>query len=131
MGKCDKSRSIAVGFMTALIMGLILLLWFGLDVIRQTTIKRSDILLLFVLLWFIGTSMDYFDQCYTVCSNLKSSIKYGVFVVTLIYLLFVIFVDSVEISMLFEMKNLIVYLLNIVIITGLHHISCDITHRIK
>ena len=112
MGKCDKSRSIAIGFMTALVMGLVLLLWFGLDVIRQTSIKRSDILLLFVLLWVIGTSMDYFDQCYTVCSNLKSSIKYGVFVVTLIYLLFVVFVDSVEISM----KNFIVYLLNIVII---------------
>ena len=125
MTKCDKSRSIAVGFMTALVMGLILLLWFGLDVIRQTSIKRSDILLLFVLLWVIGASMDYFDQCYTVCSNLKSSIKYGVFVVTLIYLLFVVFVDSVELSM----KNLIVYLLNIVIITGLHHVSCEITHR--
>jgi hypothetical protein len=125
MGKCDKSRSIAVGFMTALIMGLILLLWFGLDVIRQITIKRSDILLLFVLLWVIGASMDYFDQCYTVCSSLKSSIKYGVFVVTLIYLLFVVFVDSIQISM----KNIISYLLNIVIITGLHHITCEITHR--
>ena len=125
MTRCDKSRSIAVGFMTALVMGLILLLWFGLDVIRHTSIKRSDILLLFVLLWVIGASMDYFDQCYTVCSNLKSSIKYGVFVVTLIYLLFVVFVDSVELSM----KNLIVYLLNIVIITGLHHISCEITHK--
>lgn len=127
MARCDKSRSIAVGFMTALVMGLVLLLWFGLDVIRQTSIKRTDILLLFVLLWVIGASMDYFDQCYTVCSNLKSSIKYGVFVVTLIYLLFVVFVDSVELSM----KNLIVYLLNIVIITGLHHISCEITHKTK
>lgn len=125
MPRCDKSRSVAVGFMTALVMGLILLLWFGLDVIRKTSIKRSDILLLFVLLWFIGASMDYFDQCYTVCSSLKSSIKYGVFVVTLIYLLFVVFVDSVELSM----KNLIVYLLNILIITGLHSVSCEITHK--
>lgn len=125
MARCDNSRSIAVGFMTALVMGLILLLWFGLDVIRQTSIKRSDILLLFVLLWVIGASMDYFDQCYTICSNLKSSIKYGVFVVTLIYLLFVVFVDTINLSM----NNLIVYLLNVVIITGLHHISCEITHR--
>ena len=126
MTKCDKSRSIAVGFMTALVMGLILLLWFGLDVIRQTSIKRSDILLLFVLLWVIGASMDYFDQCYTVCSNLKSSIKYGVFVVTLIYLLFVVFVDSIQISM----TNIISYLLNIVIITGLHNITCKVTHKV-
>jgi hypothetical protein len=125
MPGCDKSRSIAVGFMTALVMGLVILLWFGLDVIRQTSIQRSDILLLFVLLWVIGASMDYFDQCYTVCSSLKSSIKYGVFVVTLIYLLFVIFVDSIQISM----KNIISYLLNIVIITGLHSISCEMTHR--
>jgi hypothetical protein len=125
MGKCNKSRSIAVGFMTALVMGLVLLLWFGMDIIRHTSVKRTDILLLFVLLWVVGASMDYFDQCYTVCSNLKSSIKYGVFVVTLIYLLFVVFVDSIELSM----KNLIVYLLNIVIITGLHHVSCEITHR--
>ena len=127
MGKCDKSRSIAIGFMTALVMGIILLLWFGVDIIRHTSIKRLDILLLFVLLWVVGASMDYFDQCYTVCSSLKSSIKYGVFVVTLIYLLFVVFVDSVEISM----KNFIVYLLNIVIITGLHSISCGITHKVK
>ena len=127
MGKCDKSRSIAIGFMTALVMGLVLLLWFGVDIIRHTSIKRTDILLLFVLLWVVGASMDYFDQCYTVCSNLKLSIKYGVFVVTLIYLLFVVFVDSIELSM----KNLIVYLLNIVIITGLHTISCEITHRTK
>jgi hypothetical protein len=129
MGKCDKSRSIAVGFMTALVMGLILLLWFGVDVIRQTTIKRTDIFVLFVLLWFIGASMDYFNQCYTVCSNLKSSVKYGIFVVTLIYLLFIIFVDSVQISMLFEMKNFIVYLLNITIITGLHYVTCEVTHK--
>jgi len=125
MARCDKSRSIAVGFMTALVMGLILLLWFGLDVIRQTMIKRSDILLLFVLLWFIGASMDYFNQCYTVCSSLKSSIKYGVFVVTLIYLIFVIFVGSIELSM----KNLFVYLTNVVIITALHTITCEITHK--
>jgi hypothetical protein len=38
MPGCDKSRSIAVGFMTALVMGLVILLWFGLDVIRQTSI---------------------------------------------------------------------------------------------
>jgi hypothetical protein len=125
MPGCDKSRSIAVGFMTALVMGLVILLWFGLDVIRHTSIQRSDILLLFVLLWVIGASMDYFDQCYTVCSNLKSSIKYGVFVVTLIYLLFVVFVDSIQISI----SNIISYLLNIVIITGLHFLSCEITHR--
>lgn len=125
MARCDKSRSIAVGFMTALVMGLILLLWFGLDVIRQTSIKRSDILLLFVLLWVIGASMDYFNQCYTVCSSLKSSIKYGVFVVTLIYLIFVIFVGSIELSM----KNLFVYLTNVVIITALHTITCVITHK--
>jgi len=125
MARCDKSRSIAVGFMTALVMGLILLLWFGLDVIRQTMIKRSDILLLFVLLWVIGASMDYFNQCYTVCSSLKSSIKYGVFVVTLIYLIFVIFVGSIELSM----KNLFVYLTNVVIITALHTITCEITHK--
>jgi len=125
MPGCDKSRSIAVGFMTALVMGLVILLWFGMDIIKHTSIKRSDILLLFVLLWVIGASMDYFDQCYTVCSNLKSSIKYGVFVVTLIYLLFVVFVDSIQISM----KNIISYLLNIVIITGLHNITCKVTHR--
>ena len=125
MARCDKSRSIAVGFMTALVMSLILLLWLGVDVIRYTSIKRSNILLLFVLLWVVGASMDYFNQCYTVCSRLSSSIKYGVFVVTLIYLIFVIFVGSIELSM----KNLIVYLTNIVIITALHTITCDITHK--
>lgn len=127
MAKCDKSRSIAVGFMTALVMGLVMLLWFGLDVIKQTMISKMDILLLFLILWVIGTSMDYFDQCYTVCSNLKSSIKYGVFVVTLVYLLFVSFIDTINMTV----NNLIVYLLNIVIITGLHYISCEVTHKIK
>jgi hypothetical protein len=127
MAKCDKARSIAVGFITALVMGLILLLWFGLDVIKQTSASRMDILLMFILLWVIGASMDYFDQCYTVCSNIKSSIKYGIFVVTLIYLLFVVFVSTIDITM----KNLVVYLLNVVIISGLHYASCEITHRIK
>ena len=86
-----------------------------------------DILLLFLVLWVIGTSMDYFDQCYTACSNIKSSIKYGIFVVTLIYLLFVVFVDTIN----FSMKNLVVYLLNVVIISGLHYTTCEITHRTK
>jgi hypothetical protein len=125
MARCDKSRSLAVGFMTALVMGLILLLWFGVDVIRKTMISRSDILLLFGLLWVIGGSMDYFNQCYTSCADLKSSIKYGVFVVTLIYLIFVLFLGNIDISM----KNLIVFLLNVVIISGLHYVSCEITQR--
>jgi hypothetical protein len=127
MARCDKSRSLAVGFMTALIMGLILLLWFGVDVIRQTTISRSDILLLFVLLWVIGGSMDYFNQCYTTCTNLKSSLKYGVFVVALIYLIFAIFIGNIDVSM----KNLVVFLLNVVIISGLHYVSCEITQRLN
>ena len=126
MQRCNKSRSIAVGFMTALVMGLILLLWFGLDIIRQTSIKRSNILLLFILLWVIGASMDYFNQCYTECLSLKSSFNYGVFVVTLIYLLFIIFIYSIKLSM----NNFIVYLINIVIITGLHYITCDISHPV-
>jgi hypothetical protein len=124
MAKCDKSRSIAVGFMTALVMGLVLLLWFGLDVIRQTMVTRTDIVLLFVLLWLIGGSMDYYNQCYTVCSNITSSVKYGVFVVALIYLLFVLFVGTINISM----KNSVVFLLNIVVISGLHYVSCDMSH---
>lgn len=127
MAKCDKARSLAVGFITSLVMGLILLLWFGLDIIKQTSTSRMDLLLLFILLWVIGTSMDYFDQCYTACSNIKSSIKYGIFVVTLIYLLFVVFVDTIN----FSMKNLVVYLLNVVIISGLHYTTCEITHRTK
>jgi len=127
MVKCDKSRSIAVGFITALVMGLILLLWFGLNIIKQTMISRMDILLMFILLWVIGTSMDYFDQCYTLCSNIKSSIKYGVFVVTLIYLLFVVFVDTIDITM----KNAVAYLFNVIIITGLHYATCEVSHRKK
>ena len=127
MARCDKARSIAVGFMTALVMGLVLLLWFGVDVIRQTMVSRSDILLLFVLLWVIGGSMDYFDQCYTTCSSLKSSVKYGTFVVALIYLVFVLFIGDIDLSM----KNLVVFLLNVVIITGLHYVSCEITHKTK
>jgi uncharacterized membrane protein YwaF len=127
MARCDKARSLAVGFMTALVMGLVLLLWFGVDVIRQTMISRSDILLIFVLLWAIGSSMDYFDQCYTECTNLRSSVKYGTFVVALIYLVFVLFIGDIQLSM----RNLVAFLLNVVIITGLHYVSCEITHKTK
>jgi hypothetical protein len=125
MGKCDKSRSIAIGFLTALVMGLVLLLWFGLDIIKKTMITRMDLLLFFLVLWVIGSSMDYYNQCFTKCSSVISSVKYGVFVVALIYLLFVVFVGTIDINI----KNIFAFLVNIVIISGLHYISCDITHK--
>ena len=125
MPKCNTTRSLSVGFMTALIMGLVILLWFGLDAIKIFNMTRMDIVLLFLMLWVVGATMDYVDQCYTLCNNIQSSIKYGVIVVTVIYLLFALVISPIDINF----NNFIVYLLNVVVITALHHFTCSLTHR--
>lgn len=125
MVKCDSSRSLAIGFITALVMGIILLLWFGIDMIKQMDITRKNILFLFIILWFIGTSMDYFNQCYTICDNFNSSLKYGIFVVTLIHLIFAAYVNLIDITV----TNVSIYLLNVMIITGLHYATCKLSLR--
>lgn len=114
---CDINRSINVGFLSALVLSL--LSYFFIQNVKE--LDRTKLLFLFVVIFVIATSMDYFNYCYTECNNIKSSITYGVFTVALIYLFFSLFI-GIKMD-----KN---YLLpiggNIIFLTILHYYLCDI-----
>ena len=122
---CDINRSITVGMLTTVVMSVILVLWIGYDRIRNSNINASHIFLLVALLFVIGTSMDYFNQCYTVCDDVKSSLSYGVFTVAIIYAFYSLFIRRIEANG----NNLGLFVLNVLIISLLHNVTCKLSHR--
>ena len=122
---CDINRSITVGMLTTVVMSVILVLWIGYDRIRNSNINASHIFLLVALLFVIGTSMDYFNQCYTVCDDVKSSLSYGVFTVAIIYAFYSLFIRRIEANG----HNLGLFVLNVLIISLLHNVTCKLSHR--
>jgi hypothetical protein len=121
---CNLNRSMAVGFVTMLIMGIIILIWLNM---RDSSITYSagNILLFAAVLFIIGSAMDYFNQCYTTCKNFGSSLTFGAFTVAIIYLFFGLFVANLE----FDMNLVVAFILNALIIGGIHYVTCDDIHK--
>jgi cellobiose-specific phosphotransferase system component IIC len=122
---CDLNRSITVGMLTTVVMAVILILWIGYDNVRNSTVTASQILLLVAILFVISTSMDYFNQCYTVCDNVASSLTYGLFTVAIIYAFYSLFIHRIN----FNTGNIGLFLLNVLIISLLHNVTCKMAHR--
>ncbi len=122
---CDINRSISVGLLTTVVMSVIIVLWVGYNNIKNSNISASQILLLVALLFVIGTSMDYFNQCYTTCDDTKSSLLYGVFTVAIIYAFYSLFIRKIE----FNGNNVGLFALNVLIIALLHNVTCSMSHR--
>jgi hypothetical protein len=106
-------------------MSVIIVLWIGIDNIKNSSITIPQVVLLFTLLFVISTSMDYFNQCYTVCDNMKSSLTYGIFVVALIYLFYSLFIIPIKINM----YNGTMVLVNVLLLSLLHNVTCKIDRR--
>ncbi len=122
---CDINRSISIGILTTVVMSVILILWIGYDNIKNSNINASQIFLLVALLFVIGTSMDYFNQCYTTCDNSRSSLAYGIFTVSMIYVFYSLFVRRVELNG----NTLGLFVLNVLIISLLHNVTCSMVPR--
>ena len=122
---CKINRSINVGLLTTIVMSVIIILWIGIDNIKNSSITISQVFLLVTVLFVISTSMDYFNQCYTVCDNMKSSLVYGVFVVALIYLFYSLFITPIRLNI----NNGITILINILLLSMLHNVTCQMDRR--
>ena len=122
---CNINRSISVGLLTTVVMAVIIILWVGIENIKNSSITLSQVFLLVTVLFVISTSMDYFNQCYTVCDNMKSSLVYGVFVVALIYLFYSLFITPIRLNM----NNGITIIVNILLLSVLHNVTCKIDKR--
>lgn len=115
---CDLNRSISVGFLTSIIISLIS--YFNIKVVRE--LDTTKLLFLFVVFFVIATSMDYFNYCRTKCNNLGSSLIYGIFTVSLIYIFYGLFVKDLNLN-----NNFIILISgNVILLTILHYILCNI-----
>lgn len=122
---CDINSSINMGILTTIVMAVILVLWIGYDRIKYSNINSSQIFLLVSILFVISTSMDYFNKCYTICDNFKSSLIYGSFTVSIIYAFYSLFIQRIELNY----NNSSLFVLNILIISLLHNVTCKISHK--
>ena len=122
---CNINRSINVGLLTTVVMAVIIILWVGIENIKNSSITIPQVVLLVAVLFVISTSMDYFNQCYTVCDNMKSSLVYGVFVVALIYLFYSLFITPIKLNM----NNAIIIMVNVLLLSLLHNVTCKIDKR--
>lgn len=120
---CDLNRSMTVGFITMLIMGIIVLIWLNMQT-PEISYTASNIFLFATVFFIIGTSMDYFNQCYTTCKNFGSSLTFGAFTVAIIYFFCGLFISDLEINF----SLFIAFVLNSLIIAGLHYVTCDDIH---
>jgi hypothetical protein len=123
---CDINRSISIGILTSVVMAVIILFWIGIDNIKKSNINIVNIIFFVCVLFVICTSMDYFNQCYTSCDNIKSSIIYSLFAVTMIYLFYSLYVNQIQLNV----NNMLMYGSNVVLIGLLHYFTCQIDQRI-
>ena len=84
---CDINKSITVGFYSS----IILMIRTYIILPQLKSLDYTKLLFLFVVFFVISTSMDYFNYCYSECKSIKSSLKYGVFAVSLIYVFITLF----------------------------------------
>ena len=120
---CDMNRSINVGFLSSMVIYLIA--YFAIP--EMKLLDTTKLLFLFVVFFVKGTSMDYFNYCYTECANIKSSLTYGTFTIGLIYLFFSLFVGGNVINK----YTAIPVLVNIGLLSALHYFLCDIRYLKK
>lgn len=119
---CDINRSIRVGFISTILLTLM-------SYLLMPNVRNLDnikLLFLFVVMFVISTTIDYFNYCYTRCDSIDSSVKYGIFTVSLIYVFFAVFIDRS-----FTKETFVVYSLNVVFLTFLHQLTCDYRNKIK
>jgi high-affinity Fe2+/Pb2+ permease len=122
---CNLNSSIAVGVLTALVMTLIIFVWIGPEKMERMNLTTGNIVLLIAVLFIISVSIDVFNQCYTRCNSLTSSLSYGVFTTALIYLFFSLFVQRIPVSE----QSVIVFIINVLILAGLHSLTCNAIHK--
>jgi hypothetical protein len=114
---CDLNRSINVGFLTSVIIST--LSYFNIAEIKN--LSSTKLLFLFVVFFVIATSMDYFNYCKTKCKNIGSSVLYGVFTASLIYMFYGLFVRDLYLNE----KFVVTYSGNVLFLAILHYILCD------
>ncbi len=122
---CNINRSINVGLLTTVVMAVIIILWVGIENIKKSLITIPQVFLLVTVLFVISTSMDYFNQCYTKCDDMKSSVVYGIFVVALIYLFYSLFITPIRLNM----HNGMIIMVNVLLLSVLHNVTCRIDRR--
>lgn len=115
---CNLNRSISVGFITSIIISIIS--YFNIQGIKN--LDTTKLLFLFVVFFVIATSMDYFNYCKTKCKNIGSSITYGVFTVSLIYVFYALFVRDLHLNERFA----VTFTGNVVFLSILHYFLCDV-----
>jgi len=121
---CNINRSITVGVLTALVMTLIVFIWVGPDNMRAMNFTTGNLLLLIATLFVISVSIDVFNQCYTKCNSLTSSLSYGFFTVAIIYLFYSLFIRHIEINE----RTIVIFIVNVLILAGLHGLTCRTIH---
>jgi hypothetical protein len=119
---CDINRSISIGILTTVVMATIILFWIGIDNVKKMNTNIVNVIFFVCVLFVISTSMDYFNQCYTTCDNIKSSVLYSLFAVTMIYLFYSLFVNPFQLNA----SNMVMYSSNVVLIGLLHYFTCNI-----
>jgi hypothetical protein len=122
---CDINKSITVGFYSSII--LMIMTYIILPQLKS--LDYTKLLFLFVVFFVISTSMDYFNYCYTECKSVKSSLKYGIFAVSLIYVFITLFLSKSTNNMEIDNKLITSVLLNIIFLSGLHYYLCDIRNQ--
>jgi len=122
---CDINKSITVGFYSSII--LMIMTYIILPQLKS--LDYTKLLFLFVVFFVISTSMDYFNYCYTECKSIKSSMKYGVFAVSLIYVFITLFLSKSINNIEIDNKLITSVVLNIIFLSGLHYYLCDIRNN--
>jgi hypothetical protein len=115
---CNLNRSISVGFLTSIIISIIS--YFSIQSIKN--LDMTKLLFLFVVFFVIGTSIDYFNYCKTKCKSIGSSITYGVFTVSLIYVFYALFVRDLHL----DERFVLTFTGNVVFLSILHYFLCDV-----
>ena len=119
---CDINIYIRVCFISTILLTLMIYLLMP----NVRNLDNIKLLFLFVVMFVISTTIDYFNYCYTRCDSIDSSVKYGIFTVSLIYVFFAVFIDRS-----FTKETFVVYSLNVVFLTFLHQLTCDYRNKIK
>jgi hypothetical protein len=117
---CDIERSVKISAMTTVVMTLIIMFYVGIDNFKNK-MTPSKILLFVCVLFVIGTSMDYFNQCYLSCNDMKSSIIYSIFTVSLIYMFYSLFINNIPLNT----NSIAIYSVNVLLLTFLHKLTCN------
>jgi hypothetical protein len=112
---CNIDNSILIGLITAIVLYLLIILIYR---IEDVSIRQH--LLMFATLFVIATAADYFNVCYTECRNVLSSLSYGVFLVSLFYVLLGIYFYKKN----KELPSISMYLINVLLISGIHYVLC-------